>query len=348
MTDQGINRYGSSAQVGSTSDDGSLFRSFPDFESAWLYCLRATRWQPEFENSPRGFRSRENIGVSYRIQDARERAVRSRSRRSNLVFNFAEVLWYLRGSCALDEIAFYAPRIARYSSDGRTLCGTAYGPRIFRSGSAALDQWQQVVDTLGTDSDSKRAVLQIFAPEELLDRSNVDVACTLSLQYLIREGALHSVAYMRANDAYVGSVSDVFSFTFMQELMATELCVDVGSYTHFAGSYHLYLVDEDRADSVLATPDDRVSEARFPAMPRGDNWPLLWEVQSIEHRIRTSGLAPSQFDIDGMGLGEYWSAVVTLFALFGRFKTKGTIDAELVDSLPPLFAAMFKNCFVQK
>ena len=67
-----------------------------------------------------------------------------------------------------------------------------------------------------------------------------DLPCTISLQYLIREGALHCIVYMRSNDLWLGFPYDVFCFTAFQTKLAMELGVKLGTYTHIAGSLHLY------------------------------------------------------------------------------------------------------------
>jgi thymidylate synthase len=51
---------------------------------------------------------------------------------------------------------------------------------------------------------------------------------------------------MRSNDIWLGVPYDYFVFTSLQTKMAMELGVDVGEYTHFAGSLHLYKRDLDR------------------------------------------------------------------------------------------------------
>jgi hypothetical protein len=45
----------------------------------------------------------------------------------------------------------------------------------------------------------------IMRPDELADATNPDVACTLGLQFMLRAGRLHASAYMRGNDAMIGS-----------------------------------------------------------------------------------------------------------------------------------------------
>jgi thymidylate synthase len=320
---------------------------YETFEGAYLAHLARVRHEPEFTNAPRGFRSRELLGVTFRVQDPRNRAVAIRARKSNIVFNFAEALWYLSGSNSLEFIHFYAPSISKYSSDGRTLRGTAYGPRIFNCGGAGFNQWSSVIRTLRDDPDSKRALIQIFAPEELLIEGNIDVACTIGLQYVIREGRLHAISFMRANDAYRGAVSDVFAFTFLQELLAHQLGLELGSYTHMAGSYHLYETDQAMADRVLADRT-RVSDHPFPAMPSGDNWPAVFEVLEIEGALRSGRLGLDRRGIEAIGLPPYWEQVVTLLALHARRRFEAVTDPDLIDHLCPLYAALVTNCWRER
>jgi len=318
--------------------------TYDTFQDAYLASLRTVRSDPEFVNAPRGFKSQEILGLSYRLRNPRERLVRRPERRTNIVFNFAEVLWYLSASDSLDFVSFYAPSISRYSADNRTLRGTAYGPRIFNYGGAGISQWQSVLRTLRADPDSKRALVQIFAPEELLVEGNIDVACTIGLQFLIREGALHAVAFMRANDAYRGAVSDVFSFTFLQELMAAELGLHLGSYTHVAGSYHLYEPDQQAADRLLdSAAESDVCDQPFPAMPAGDNWPAIQTVLEVEQALRTGRLVLHCTDMDRLGLPRYWDQVVALFALHAEHRLGEEVDPGWSDYLEPLYASMTRR-----
>src|SRR3954469_798501 len=122
--------------------------TFRTFEEAYLHHLDDVTRRPLFVNAPRGHASRELLGVSFTLTEPRERLVTVPARRTNVVFNFAEALWYLAGRDDVAYPACYAPSIAAYSADGLTLSGTAYGPRIFRYGSGEIDQWRSVVDTL--------------------------------------------------------------------------------------------------------------------------------------------------------------------------------------------------------
>lgn len=318
--------------------------SFTSFQDAYLWHLRAAFERPQYRNAPRGAKSSELIGVSYRLTDPVQRVVSLASRKSNLVFNFAEALWYLSGSDRLSHIAYYAPGMARYSADGQRLTGTAYGPRIFNYGGTGLDQWQSVLRTLAEDRDSKRAVVQIFDPRELAVADNIDVACTLALQFMIREDELCGVGFMRANDAFRGMVSDVFSFTFLLEVMARQLGVGVGAYHHHVGSMHVYDQDAGWAERVLGEAAAATAPVTaFPAMPAGDNWPYLREVLDWERQLRLdmSRLAPAR--IPGLDLPEYWRHVVVLFEVYRQIRHRTGVDAAVLDELPPAYRSSVLN-----
>ncbi len=320
---------------------------YPTFQDAYLAELDKTFNEPEYRNSPRGFSSSERLGVSFTITDAVQRHVALPARRTNPIFCFAEALWYLAGTNDLSFISHYAPGITKYSADGRTLQGTAYGPRIFRYPRVELDQWARIRTVLREDPDSKRAVIQIFDPAELQESGNIDVACTLALQFLIRDGALCMVGFMRANDAFRGMVSDVFSFTMLQEMMARQLGVPVGTYHHQVGSMHVYESDTEWASKVLAEAAGRPAgstETAFPAMPDGDNWPYVHAVLDWERALRLGEAELSADQLRALDLPDYWKHVVTLFELQRRITTLGKRPCpDVVELLPTVLRDSVTN-----
>jgi thymidylate synthase len=314
--------------------------TFENFHLAYVYHLQETFCAPEFVNAPRGYKSRERLGLQIKLLNPRERVPRLSSRKLNLVFNFAEVLWYLSGRDDVGFPSYYAPSIKRYSNDGKRLLGTAYGPRIFCHGPWRANQWEQVVDVLRKDRDSKRAVIQIFDANELSIADNIDVACTLALQFFIREGRLHTVVFMRANDIFRGIISDVFSFTFLQEFMATELGLGLGNYYHIVGSYHVYASDYVAAERVLAEAREMKApngDAAFPAMPMENNWQYLSEVLRWEEALRTGQTRLRIEDLAKLSLPVYWRQILALFELYREITSNETPDNCVYAFLPPLY-----------
>ena len=320
---------------------------FSNFHRAFLTNLERVYHAPDFVNAPRGFASRERLNVHWTLTDPMQRVCFLPARKTNIVFNFAEALWYLSADDTLAFIAYYAKRLARYTMNGLTLTGTAYGPRIFAFGPNRINQWDRVVELLSRqDPDSKRAFIQIFSAEERLSTDNIDVACTLGLQFFVRKGELHAAAAMRANDAFRGVVTDVFSFTFLHELMARQLGLAVGSYHHSAASFHTYDEDNAQIQRVLreATNGARRARFRFPEMPAGDNWPYVRVVLDFEKRLRLGELDLTLEDVEASGLPAYWQQVVLLFGLYRQVAVEQQRpDPDLWSSLWPMYQYLFEH-----
>lgn len=312
-----------------------------DFQSSYVALLRRLLEADVYTNSPRGMASREITGVSVLVRDPRRRWVLAPWRRTNLAFNFAEALWYLAGSNDLDHIAYYAPSIRRYSADGRTLAGTAYGPRIFAHGEEAIDQWQRCRELIQQDRDTKRALIQIFEPRELQDSANPDVACTVAMHLMWREGRLHAAVFMRANDAYRGAASDVFSFTFLQEVFARDVGAELGPYFHCVSSYHLYEEDLPRVSTDECSPPPPM-----PAMPDGDPWPSLRALLALERECRISAHALTPGGLDAFGLTPFWRHVGALLAAYGAYRRgRAAACRALLEVTEPLYRESFLNRF---
>ena len=320
---------------------------FQTFENAYLYQLRNLVSRSQFENAPRGQPSLERLGLSFVVKNPRARLITTPGRRTNLVFNFAEALWYLSGRDDLGFLEYYAPSVRRYSRDGQHLTGTAYGPRLFRYGESTIDQWHQVMKTICSDRDTKRAVILLFHPSELAIDGNPDVACTIGLQFLLRQERLNCIAFMRANDGYRGIVSDVFSFTLIQEVMARQLNVDVGMYVHFVGSSHVYKRDMRIVERVLSEESCVNAPMGLMApMPAGDNMQYVSTALTYEARLRRNELRLDDDLLDKLEMPTYWKDVVILFELYRRvrFGLEGD-EGTLLHRLPEVYRYLLLNRF---
>lgn len=206
---------------------------FQDINEAYVFFLEQLKTARE--SKPRGMKIKECLGVSFTLANPRNRITRNHLRKMSLSFAYGEFLWYLRGSDRLDVIQYYSKMYSNFSDDMSTVNG-AYGTRIF---GGKLSQWDQVKEILVKDPESRQAVISIHQPRDLFIDSS-DIPCTCTLQYFIRNGKLNAITYMRSNDIYLGMPYDVFSFTMLQEMLATELNVELGTYTHMVGSLHIY------------------------------------------------------------------------------------------------------------
>lgn len=176
----------------------------------------------------------EVINATTVIRKPREGLVDTPLRKLSTRYALGELLWYLSGSNKLADIKPYSKFWEALSDDGVTL-NSAYGYRIFKQ--FGFDQWEHAKNLLIKDGFSRQAVIHIKNASNVITK---DTPCTVALQYQIRENQLFATTYMRSNDIWLGFPYDVFSFTSLQVMMAMELGVEVGTYTHIAGSLHLY------------------------------------------------------------------------------------------------------------
>ena len=98
-----------------------------------------------------------------------------------------------------------------------------------------------IVNELKRNPYSRRAIMNIRNFE--VDSANDDPACLQSIQYFIRDGALHCKILFRSNDLPEAFFYNAFALIRLMERIASELGVSVGTYTHRANSMHCYEKD---------------------------------------------------------------------------------------------------------
>ena len=148
-----------------------------------------------------------------------------------------------------------------------------------------------------------------------LDRQCVDAACASSLELLIRDGRLDAIVCMRSNDAIWGLPYDVFLFTFLQEMMAIELKVELGSYYHFAGSLHLYERHLGLANRIVESQCRSLHEIEMPPIDRlEDCVRFLAFEEALRRGITTYEITE---------LSPYWRELAEVLHVFHASKNSG-------------------------
>jgi thymidylate synthase len=258
---------------------------------------------------PRKGRAREFTSILVELSDPKARFSRTEGR-GVLISFLGEALWYLSASDRLKHIEHYIPKYRTFirASPRAVRAPGAYGPRLFGGGEKS--QMAKLLATLKQkqgNSDTRQAVIQIFDRSDLKP-GNGDVPCTTTLQFLPRKGKLHLATTMRSNDVYRGFPGDVFTFTFIQELVARTLGLEVGTYSHFVGSLHLYDTDEAKARDYLN--EGFQTPMSMPSMPEGDPWPSVAWLLEAEQAIRCGLPGPPASDIN-----PYWQDLARLLRI---------------------------------
>lgn len=94
-----------------------------------------------------------------------------------------------------------------------------------------------VVEELKRNPSSRRACISVRTDE---DEGSDDPACLQHIQFLLRDNKLHMKVLFRSNDACKATFMNMFALICLQEKIANELNVEVGTYTHRANSFHCY------------------------------------------------------------------------------------------------------------
>lgn len=111
-------------------------------------------------------------------------------------------------------------------------------------------QQVRVVEKLKNSEYNRHGYISIWNPSDDLGNTNYP-SCIIGLYFLIRNGKLNMTAILRSNDAWGQALNDIYEITKVQNEIAEQLQIEVGAYTHYAMSYHLYSHDHQEALRLL-------------------------------------------------------------------------------------------------
>ena len=212
-------------------------------DNAWESWYKILTEEVNNEESRDGDVVGEVINAITEIEDPTRCILRSPIRKLPMRYMIGELLWYLSGDPSLDAIRLYTSAWDRMSDDEVTV-NSNYGHRIQHAvceySGEIFDQLKMVEKMLIEHPESRQAVIHIKQARNLVEYPTKDVNCTVCLQFFIREGKLYMTTYMRSNDLWMGFPNDVFQFTAIQIYLAMRFGCKLGTYTHIAGSLHLY------------------------------------------------------------------------------------------------------------
>lgn len=278
------------------------------------------------ESFPRGMKTKEIISPRIELTKPYERWVTSKVRNADPVYAIGELFWYLSGTNKLDFIEYYAPSIGKYSDDGQTL-NSAYGHRIFNKW---FDQWKNIKQILKEDPDSRQAIIFIREPKDLILKTK-DSVCTNTLHFLIRDNKLILIVSMRSNDVTHGFIYDVFCFTMLQEIMAHELGIEMGSYIHIPNSLHLYEPWFEKAKKII---DEDYNYFSLGKMTFYNTFDISY-LTNIEEVVREQSLSEAYIEIDHYSCTtDYWKNILSLLLFKKMIKEN---DFNFIDPIKDFF-----------
>jgi len=248
----------------------------------------------------------------YQIQDDPFRLCFLRERNINPFFAYAEFSWILKGMNKLQPLEYFISNYGQFSDDGITLNG-AYGFRLISY--FGFDQIETAISLLQKDANSRRVVLTMFSPQDLLADSR-DIPCNTTIYLKIRNNKLDITILNRSNDLYLGVPYNVFVFYLLQVYIAKRLNCELGVQTHYSDSLHLYARDIENVEKILKSNcvQEITSIEKRYGLCDNSEYVLMNHNYILHHDFEM--LKSSQFKV--------------MFSLFKDYKREKTVDFKSI------------------
>lgn len=221
------------------------------FSKVYPYMNKYIMERCEWQNSRDG-KVKELLDFKTQITNPYRRCVGGGGRNINIFFLLAEAMWIATGRKDVEFLTLFNKQMAKYSDDGKVF-HAPYGYRLRHWGVASeetfanervenkgFDQVANAVRLLAENPQTRQVVMEIWNPKFDLGHVTKDLPCNDIVMLKIRDGKLITTIGNRSNDLHWGLPTNVFQFSFLTELMATSLGVELGTQTHNSQSLHIY------------------------------------------------------------------------------------------------------------
>lgn len=235
----------------------SCFIQRESFAEAFAELLAIAMGKPDAICRPRGMEVRELIAPTIRVLNPLDRWYKSEARSTPMRYAAGEFLWYFGLRNDVEFITKYSAfwnQIKNQSSAGPIQEGrvnSSYGQLVMSNdwrdagwGSLFVSQWEWALGSVVKDVDTRQSIVHVARPAHQLDWIK-DFPCTLTFQFLVRDGRTNMVVNMRSNDLIMGLTFDLPMFTIFQEQFVHDLRqrgvdTELGHITLMSGSSHVY------------------------------------------------------------------------------------------------------------
>lgn len=148
------------------------------------------------------------------------------------------------------------------------------------------NQIKFIVDKLKEEPESRRAVAIVLDPmkHQYTDES---VPCLQLVQLIYRNGFLHMRVVFRSNDMLTAAGLNMYALTQLQKMIADEIDVGCGSYTHIALTPHIYYI---RDSKDMLSMVDGINRVKYPENKKDKIHVQKWICDSIEKYSKTGNI----------------------------------------------------------
>ena len=201
-------------------------------------------------NQRTGHKTKALPGLSFSIDLEKDGFPLLTLRRIPIKMFVAEQMFYISGKNDTNLFLNKHTKIwNEFSKDG--ILEAAYGFRwrnYFKR-----DQLQCLIDQLKNDPSSRQAVVITWSPDDdgYSGTKKMNLPCLFSFTCNIINGRLNMQNFVRSQDMILGFPSDVAGFCLLQYILAQEIGVKVGQYSHFCSHGHVYDTHYEGANELL-------------------------------------------------------------------------------------------------
>ena len=124
-----------------------------------------------------------------------------------------------------------------------------------------VDQLDNLIKGIKSEPNSRRHIISAWNPAELNQMSLP--ACHAFSQFFISENKLSCQLYQRSCDMFLGVPFNIASYSLFTHMLAKECNLEVGTFIHTLGDFHIYEEHFDKVKTQLSRAPKKLSSLEF-------------------------------------------------------------------------------------
>lgn len=163
-----------------------------------------------------------------------------------------ELLWMISGNTNIRFLQENGVRIWNEWADENGDLGPVYGAQWRNFNNQGVDQLKIAVETLKTNPNSRRIIVNAWNPVVLPDEKEKDFAknvregkaalppCHCFYQFYVINNKLSCLVYQRSVDSFLGMPFDITSYSLLTMMVAQVCGLELGELVYMFGDTHIY------------------------------------------------------------------------------------------------------------
>lgn len=152
-----------------------------------------------------------------------------------------ELLWFLNGDTNVKYLNDNGVKIWDEWADANGDLGPVYGKQWrswAKSDGTTVDQIKELINTIKTNPDSRRMIVNAWNVGELNEMALTPCHCLF--QFYVADGKLSCQLYQRSADTFLGVPFNIASYALLTMMVAQVCDLEYGEFIHSFGDVHLY------------------------------------------------------------------------------------------------------------